>query len=131
MPACVCATDTPVRSSDTATRVALEAAAGRLQRIGEVHGLLTYQTDAPDHVDCAEYLRRICRTMTDSLAPAGQVSVDVDVQFDAFWSSDLVVPLGLIVGEALTNALKHAFPDERRGRIKVELRSNRLLKNSC
>jgi two-component sensor histidine kinase len=32
------------------------------------------------------------------------------------------VPVGLIVNEAVTNALKHAFPGERPGRVSVRLR---------
>ncbi|HEV2602072.1 MAG TPA: histidine kinase dimerization/phosphoacceptor domain -containing protein [Microvirga sp.] len=34
---------------------------------------------------------------------------------------DLAVPLGLIANELITNALKHAFPGERLGELKVEL----------
>jgi two-component sensor histidine kinase len=34
-----------------------------------------------------------------------------------------VVPLGLIAGEPVTNALKHAVPDGREGRVRVELRA--------
>lgn len=112
------------QSKDPSTREALEAATGRLQRIGEVHGLLTYRTDAPDSIDLSDYLRRISQTTVESFAPAaGQIRVNVDVEYGVAWSSDIVVPLGLIVGEALTNALKHAFPDGRRGRVLVQLRS--------
>ncbi len=110
------------QADNEATRNTLESAMGRLQRIGEIYGQLAYQTDAPDRIDFADYLHRICQSMVESMRLHGQVHVDVDVEDDAVWGSDLVVPLGLIVGEALTNPQQHAFPEERRGRVLVHLR---------
>ena len=34
---------------------------------------------------------------------------------------DTAVPIGLIVNELLTNALKYAFPNEKKGTIKIKL----------
>ena len=111
------------RAEDKGCRAALEAAMGRLRRMSEVHALLTYEGDAPNRIDFPDYLRRLCRDMEASLVPTpGQVVIEVDADEDASWGPELVVPLGLIVGEILTNALKHAFPEERRGRVLVQLR---------
>ena len=108
---------------DVTVRDALETAIGRLQRIAEVHQLLTYQEQNSDQIDFREYLPRLCHEMADSLAPTSKrVVIEVNADEEALWSPDLVVPLGLIVGEAVTNALKHAFPGEREGRILVSLR---------
>ena len=35
---------------------------------------------------------------------------------------DKAIPCGLILNELITNALKHAFPGDRRGVVRVELR---------
>jgi two-component sensor histidine kinase len=32
------------------------------------------------------------------------------------------IPCGLIINELVTNAIKHAFPDDRRGTVQVSLR---------
>jgi PAS domain S-box-containing protein len=110
------------RADNEETRSTLERAMARLGRIADVYGLLTYRTDTPDRIDFADYLHRICASMVESMGLHGRVHVDVEVETDALWGADRVVPLGLIVGEVLTNALKHAFPEERRGRVLVHLR---------
>ena len=113
------------RHVDEPCRGALETAMGRLRRMGAVHALLTYRAaDGPDAIDFPDYLRRLCREVAEGLsAPEARVRVEVDAEEEAMWGPDLVVPLGLIAGEALTNALKHAFPDGREGRVRVELRA--------
>ena len=40
---------------------------------------------------------------------------------DVLLSIDMAIPCGLIINELVTNALKHAFPDRRRGMITVSL----------
>ncbi len=110
------------RVEDPGARAALEAATGRLRRMGEVHAQLAYQPEPSGRVDFAAYLRRLCRDVAASLAPApGHVVVQVECAEEAIWGPDVVVPLGLIVGEALTNALQHAFPEGRSGRVLVRL----------
>lgn len=113
------------RHVDEPCRGALETAMGRLRRMGAVHALLTYRAaDGPEGIDFPDYLRRLCREVVEGLsASPGQVEIEVDAEEEAMWGPDLVVPLGLIAGEALTNALKHAFPEGRAGRVRVELRA--------
>jgi PAS domain S-box-containing protein len=116
-----------VRHVDERCRDALEGAMGRLRRMGAVHALLTFRAaDGPEGIDFPDYLRRLCRETAESmLSPEARVRVEVDAEEgEATWGPDLVVPLGLIAGEVLTNALKHAFPEGREGRVRVELRAD-------
>lgn len=109
------------RSGDGGVRAALGAAQERLARMAEVHALL-YQGSEPGSVDFTAYLRRLVADLSKALAPAsGRVSVRVDAD-QVTWAADLVVPLALVVSEALTNALKHAFPGDRQGHVLVSLR---------
>ncbi len=52
-----------------------------------------------------------------------QLSLDVNVD-DSVTSADVSVSLGLIVTELVINALKHAFPGDRGGKIKVDYQSH-------
>ena len=47
-----------------------------------------------------------------------QLSLDVNID-DCITPADVSVSLGLIVTELVINSLKHAFPESRRGIIKV------------
>jgi two-component sensor histidine kinase len=43
---------------------------------------------------------------------------------NVYLNIDAAVPCGLIINELISNCLKHAFPDDRAGEIRVELRRN-------
>jgi two-component sensor histidine kinase len=49
------------------------------------------------------------------------VAIGIDVQ-EMSLDMDLSVPCGLIITELLSNALRHAFPGDRRGTVAVRLR---------
>lgn len=41
---------------------------------------------------------------------------------DLLLSIDTIIPVGLVINELMTNSLKHAFPGDRKGRIKIRAR---------
>lgn len=66
------------QSEDTACRGALDAAAGRLQRIGGGYALLTHQGDNLERVDFPDYLRRLCGELAQSREPAPRGATRAD-----------------------------------------------------
>jgi PAS domain S-box-containing protein len=65
-------------------------------------------------------------TLSASLARAyglngGNIELRAEVE-DISLDLDIAIPVGLIVNELTSNALKHAFPDGRRGRVHIGLR---------
>lgn len=110
------------RTSDPAAADALRNAWNQLERMAGVHALL-YEGGQPDSIDFSAYLHRITRELGETLQPVpGQITIEVDTE-EMHFGPDLAIPLGLLVGEAITNAMKHAFPEERRGHISVRLRA--------
>lgn len=45
----------------------------------------------------------------------------IEVEEKTFLNMDTVVPLGIIVNELVSNALRHAFPDKGEGMVKIRL----------
>jgi two-component sensor histidine kinase len=67
------------------------------------------------------YLERLCRHLLFSLLPHPE-RIQLELYIDKI-SLDVsqALPCGLIINELLSNSLKHAFPDERKGSVRVEL----------
>ena len=74
-------------------------------------------------VELRPYFTSLCESLGASMIrDPKQLSLTIKVD-DSKTSADTSVSLGLIVTELVINALKHAFPGRRRGKIMIDYRS--------
>lgn len=105
------------RSVDGAAREALVSAADRVQTIARVHRRLEIFNNKVV-VDTKSYIGELCSDLRLSRLASRPIALECDAESHAI-SLEKAVPLGLIVNESITNAAKHAFPDQRQGIISV------------
>lgn len=97
---------------------ALAECRDRINSIALVHEKL-YQSGTFTSIGLSDYLRSLGQQVAHAWSPAeGRIEVKVDAD-DLSVPLDTAVPCGLIVNELLTNAFKHAFPNDARGTISV------------
>jgi len=96
------------RGGDSGTAELFEQARQRIGAIAQVHASL-YQSRRVGTLEFAAYLRDLCGALADSFVDDGRnrrVGLEVDAQ--PLWlEADRAMPLGLILNELVTNALKH------------------------
>lgn len=99
------------------TEHALNHVADRINAISLAHDQLAPR-DGNQVVDLSAYLRALCNSIQQQVD-----DVAIDIEADRIeLTIDRAVPLGLILNEAATNSVKHAF-DDKGGRIEVRLQS--------
>jgi hypothetical protein len=105
---------------DPKVREMLHHSRDRVRSMALIHERL-YQNKQFSSIDLADYIEGLARNLLLSYSTTGRVSLDLDLE-PAHISIDQAMPCGLILNEIVSNALKHAFPDDRSGRIRVVLR---------
>lgn len=91
----------------------------RVRSMGLVHGNL-YQSESISNVNFAEYLHSMLLELFSAHGIGTQIKMDLDLE-DVSLNIETAIPCGLIVNELVINSLKHAFPDKRTGKIKINL----------
>ena len=99
---------------------ALATAGDRISVMGRVHTRLT-RRDTEATVDMKDFLEGLCDDLRNTLVGVQPVAVRVHAD-PVTMSLSHAVPLGLIVNELLTNALKYAFRDGRSGWVDISMR---------
>jgi len=104
---------------DPASKEAMLSSQNRVQSMGIIHQKL-YQGENLGHIDMKDYFVNLGEGILDAFDAEDKVKIECamdNLELDV----DTAVPIGLIVNELLTNALKYAFPQQGKGNILISL----------
>lgn len=108
------------RVKDESVQEAILEGRNRVKSMAMIHQNL-YQTDNLTTIDVSDYIEKLTQNLFASYnIEPDRIVMDTDIeplQLDV----DVLIPLGLILNELITNSLKYAFPESREGKIEVSL----------
>ena len=103
-------------------KAALERVSNRIEALGQLYSKLS-KSDRVEAVDAATYMDELCRDLVASVQREGGKTVVLKTDIESvLLPTDRAIPMGLIVNELVTNALKYAFPSETTGTVMVTLK---------
>lgn len=108
------------RISDAQAQVAFEEARSRVNALATLHRRL-YESENLQEIDLRWFLEDLCAELRrGGLSRGRRVELSAESPNEVI-GSDVAVPLGLLVTEAITNAYKHAFNEREGGHILVKI----------
>jgi PAS domain S-box-containing protein len=103
---------------NTVAKDCLENVSNRIRTLSMIHERL-YKTSDVTVIEIEEYISSLAREIYKSLAiDESQVELELDIA-KAQLHLNHVIPCGLIINELLTNAMKHAFPVNAKGKVSI------------
>lgn len=100
---------------------AIKSGRSRVQSMSLLHQNL-YRTENLKGVDMKKYFSNLAQNLFDTYnLEEKNIALEVDIE-DIDLDIDSVVPIGLITNELISNALKHAFINQKDGKILLTLK---------
>ncbi len=100
--------------------LAIQNSQHRMHAMSLIHQKL-YQSDNMSSIDMSWYIHELAGYLKDSFDNTKRISYKLEterVELDVAQA----VPLGLILNEAISNAIKYAFPNELKGQVLITLK---------
>ncbi len=104
---------------------AMQESQHRIQSMSMIHKNL-YLGRSLASIEMKDYFLNLGNYITDVFGVGDRVTIVCEMD-SLELDVDMAVPIGLIVNELLTNSLKYAFPDDRKGIITISLKEKNSL----
>lgn len=109
---------------DQKIRTLIKSSQNRVVSMAIVHEMLYQRDQYLSKIAVKPYVQELCEYLKRSLKrDASKIQLTIEIP-EISLGIDTVIPLGLIINEAVTNALKYAFPDDRDGAIAITIKKN-------
>lgn len=108
-----------VRTPEDAV-AALEKMRDRINAMNQVHSML-YRTASVSLIDMRSYLQELTLTLFEAYRGERELKLLTDLEV-LMLDMDRAIPVGLIVSEAVTNILKHAYPGSANGDVSIAMK---------
>lgn len=93
----------------------------RVRTMALTHQLLYEKRDFSS-VPLASYLRQLCQLVRQTLTNTDFISFEFEQMDEQIvLALEQAIPCGLLATEILTNSIKHAFPEQKKGQVKLAL----------
>lgn len=111
-----------IQIKDTETRNAILDSQSRVKSMALVHEKI-YQSEDLSSINYKEYIDQLAEYLfTTHEQPNVTYSIESD---EVNMPIDSAIPTGIIINELITNSLKHAFPDGRKGTVDIKLKNQK------
>jgi PAS domain S-box-containing protein len=106
--------------SDENVREMFKMSRDRIKSMALIHEKL-YQSENLSKINFAQYVQSLTLHLRHTYnTNVDRIKLDTMVK-DVFLDINKAIPCGLIVNELVSNSLKHAFPDNKKGNIQIHL----------
>ena len=110
------------RVRNEAARQEFAVARDRVQALATLHRHL-YMNQTFQRMSLRPFLEELSRQLSEALAGGRDKPVAIRIDADDIeLGADESISLALLLTEAVSNSMRHAFPDDRRGTITISLR---------
>lgn len=103
-----------------AALIAINDSQRRVQAISLIHQKL-YQSENTSTIDMRPYIDELISYLRDSFDTGSRAVIEQDID-PLRVDVAKALPLGLIINEGIVNAIKYAFPGERKGVVRISLK---------